>query len=201
MSKKYYEYLPSVISSSTAVDVNTDTFILHSFNGYALDLVWSDDTPAAKNFVDGDVTVGTDNIAETAHTFLTGLKGQLTTTGTLPTGLATGTDYWVIKVDDDNFKLASSLANAQAGTAVDITAAAGGGTHTFTATSLSGTIKLQASNTDSTFRDVAGSTIQLTSDTSHLYNVFDIQYRFGRAAVTISSGQITINADINKRGF
>src|SRR5688572_523338 len=80
-------------------------------------------TPAAKNFVDADVHVANNTITEAAHGFVTGLKGQLTTTGVLPAGLSLATDYFVIRVDADTFKLASSLANAQAGTAVDITAA------------------------------------------------------------------------------
>ncbi len=83
-------------------------------------------------FVDGDVTVGSDLIAETAHGLETGDVVRLTTSGTLPAGLALATDYYVIRVDANSFKLASSLANAEAGTAVDITAAAGGGTHTVT---------------------------------------------------------------------
>lgn len=81
-------------------------------------------------FTDGDVTVGTDAIAETAHTLETGQKVQLTTTGTLPAGLSLATTYYVIDNSANDFKLASTLANALTGTAVDITAASGGGTHT-----------------------------------------------------------------------
>ena len=84
------------------------------------------------DFVDGDVTVGTDTITETAHGLVTGDVVQLTTTGTLPAGLALATDYYVIRVDDDSFKLAASAKDAEEGVAVDITAAAGGGTHTVT---------------------------------------------------------------------
>lgn len=59
---------------------------------------------------------------------------RLTTTGTLPAGLALATDYWIIEgADADTFKLASSLANAYAGTAVDITGT-GSGTHTLSDT-------------------------------------------------------------------
>lgn len=83
-------------------------------------------------FVDGDVTVGTDTINETAHGMQTGDVVQLTSTGTLPAGLALATNYYVIRVDADNFKLAASPADAENGVAVDITAAAGGGTHTVT---------------------------------------------------------------------
>lgn len=83
------------------------------------------------DFVDGDVTAGSDTIAETGHGMLTGHGPvTLTTTGVLPDGLALATPYWIIRVDDDSFKLATSRALALAGTAVDITAAAGGGTHT-----------------------------------------------------------------------
>ena len=84
------------------------------------------------NFADGDVTIGTENINSTAHGFVTGDLIQLTSTGTLPAGLSTATDYYVIRVDDDNIKLAASAKDAEEGTAVDITAAAGGGTHTVT---------------------------------------------------------------------
>jgi len=83
-------------------------------------------------FVDADVTAATDVIAETAHGMETG-DGPVRVSnsgGALPAGLAAATDYWVIAASANTFKLASSRANALAGTAVNITAAAGGGTHT-----------------------------------------------------------------------
>jgi len=60
---------------------------------------------------------------------LTGTKVRLTTTTTLPAGLALATDYYVIKLSDTTFSLATSYANAVAGTAINITDA-GTGTHT-----------------------------------------------------------------------
>jgi hypothetical protein len=42
--------------------------------------------------------------------------------GTVPTGLTATTDYWVIKIDNNSIKLASSRTNALAGTAVNFTA-------------------------------------------------------------------------------
>lgn len=62
---------------------------------------------------------------------LTGTRVRLTTTTTLPGGLATATDYYVIKVSDTTFSLATSYANAVAGTEIDITST-GTGTHTVT---------------------------------------------------------------------
>ena len=54
---------------------------------------------------------------------------QVSSTTTLPGGLAAATDYYVIKVTDTTIKLATSYANAVAGTAINITDA-GTGTHT-----------------------------------------------------------------------
>lgn len=63
---------------------------------------------------------------------------QFTTTGTLPTGLSLATTYFLIYVTDTTFKVATSLANAIAGTAIDITST-GTGTHTVTSLTM-GTI-------------------------------------------------------------
>ena len=63
----------------------------------------------------------------------------LTTTGTLPAGLATGTVYFIIKTAATTFKLATTIANADAGTAIDITDV-GSGVHTV-ATVNPGTIR------------------------------------------------------------
>lgn len=82
------------------------------------------------SFEDADVTAATNLIAETAHGLSTGDTCTLTTTGTLPAGLATSTLYYIIRNGANDIKLALSAELATAGTAVDITAAAGGGVHT-----------------------------------------------------------------------
>lgn len=60
---------------------------------------------------------------------LTGTRVRLTTTTTLPGGLSLATDYYVIRLSDTTFSLATSYANAVDGTAINITDA-GTGTHT-----------------------------------------------------------------------
>jgi len=90
------------------------------------------------DFVDADVTInnalpeGTlDTITEADHGFEMGDKVRLTNAGgALPTGLAAATTYYVIALDPDTIALASSMGNALSYTCVEITAAAGGGTHT-----------------------------------------------------------------------
>lgn len=54
---------------------------------------------------------------------------QVSSTTTLPAGLSTSTDYYVIKLTDTTFRLATSYANALIGTYIDITTT-GTGTHT-----------------------------------------------------------------------
>lgn len=78
-----------------------------------------------------DFTVGTNDIL--THTFyelMNLTRIRVTTTVTLPTGLSAGTDYYVIKLSDTTCSLASSYANAVAGTAISITSGTGSGTHT-----------------------------------------------------------------------
>jgi len=64
-------------------------------------------------------------------TWTTGDEVVLTTTGTLPAGLAVSTTYYVIVVTDLTIKLAATSSSATAGTAIDITTV-GTGTHTIT---------------------------------------------------------------------
>lgn len=53
-----------------------------------------------------------------AHGLDTGSRVYLTTTGALPTGLTADTNYWAIRIDANTFNLATSLANAKAGTKI-----------------------------------------------------------------------------------
>ncbi len=76
-----------------------------------------------------DVTANTITLAN--HGFTTTQAVTLTTTGTLPNPLLTATTYYIIAVDANTLKLATSSANALSGTAIDITTV-GTGTHTIT---------------------------------------------------------------------
>lgn len=65
----------------------------------------------------------------TSHGLQTGDQVYLTTTGALPTGLSANTLYYVVKVDANSFNLATSRANAYAGTKIT-TSGTQSGTHT-----------------------------------------------------------------------
>ncbi len=78
-------------------------------------------------------THGSELVNSNSHALLTG-DGPIRLTnsgGALPTGYAVDTDYYVIYNNANSFKLATSRANAFAGTAVSISSD-GTGTHTYT---------------------------------------------------------------------
>jgi hypothetical protein len=81
----------------------------------------------------GIVTITSANpgvVTLSGHGFSTGSCIELTTTGTLPTNLSPNTNYYVIYVGVDSFRLATSAANAIAGTAIDTSGGSPSGTHT-----------------------------------------------------------------------
>jgi hypothetical protein len=145
---------------------------------------------------DSEVNTSTEEITIPAHGLNTGLKGQLTTTGTLPTGLSTGTDYFVIVVDENTIKLASTLANAIAGTAINLTSqGSSGAVNTFTPTALAGGgIKLQQTDADPSrfdlWTDVASATT-ITADTTVYLDKDRPTARWIRVAITLTAGNIT----------
>jgi microcystin-dependent protein len=65
------------------------------------------------------------------HGLTTGQSVYLTTTGALPTGLTANTLYYVIRIDANTFNLATSRANAIAGTKI-ATSGTQSGVHTLT---------------------------------------------------------------------
>lgn len=84
-------------------------------------------TPTIGTFT---VTIASPGVVTlTSHGLATGDSVYLTTTGALPTGLSANTRYWVIYVDANTFRLATSLANALLGTAIN-TSGSQSGTHT-----------------------------------------------------------------------
>jgi len=89
----------------------------------------------AEVFAAAAVTIATDLITLGSNNtkWVTGMPVVLTTSGSAPGGLTAGTTYYVVRINSTSIKLASSLANAQNGTVIDITSQ-GSGNHTITTT-------------------------------------------------------------------
>lgn len=135
----FYKYLQSLHAVTAAATVAPCTMALVDVIGFyrvttvtttsaqaTTNTLGQTDTFTADAGTDLCTWTSTDNIPSN---ILTGTRVRLTTSGTLPGGLATATDYYVIKISDGTFELATSYANAIAGTQIDITSA-GTGTHT-----------------------------------------------------------------------
>lgn len=87
-------------------------------------LVYTTTTTDSKVFT---ITIADPGVAtSTAHNLLTGDKVEFSTTGALPTGLNVDTPYYVIKIDANTFNLATSYANAIAGTKIETTGSQSG---------------------------------------------------------------------------
>lgn len=86
------------------------------------------DVARTKSFnTETSVSSSNETITINAHGYFTGDAVQYSNeSGTNLTGLTTGTTYFIIKVDVNTFKLATSLSNANAGTAINITGASTG---------------------------------------------------------------------------
>lgn len=148
------------------------------------------DTPSAVVVASADITFASDNWESVAHGFSTGLKVRLTTSDTLPDPLLVATDYFVIVVDEDNFKLASSLANAQAGTPITLVDS-GVGDQTVTPTALAGgSIVFQQAN-DKDYPVDIGSPTNITVDANIFVEKDRPTYRYIRAKIALTAGHIS----------
>lgn len=94
----------------TAVDKNANTITF---------------TPPLISFTNANVNTSTDVVTVGAN-MPTGTPFTISTSGTISTGLSTGVTYYAINQSGTTIKVASSLVNANAGVAIDITAAGSG---------------------------------------------------------------------------
>jgi hypothetical protein len=141
---------------------------------------------------DGDVDIDTDEMAISSHLMETGLKVRLTTTGTLPSGLSTGVDYFIIAIDANTIQLASSLARALAGTPIDLLDyGASEAVNTVTPSALAGaTISIQKSNNDEDYSDVATPTA-IAADGTVWFEVLNPTYKFFRIKYVLTAGSLS----------
>lgn len=192
--------LTTVAVSQTIVQTTNGSSIdllsgVNYVKGYALSIVATVVSPAAATF-----TAAVDDIiTQAAHGYALGLKIQVSTTGGLPPPLAATTDYFVIPVTAGTYKLATSLANANAGTAIDITGV-GTGVHTATPVALAGgSYKVQASNDNTNWVDL-DAVVNITAASVFLYQKVDSMYRYIRPVYAITAGSLTLAQSLSITG-
>lgn len=130
----YYKYIANASAFSAAATTAPCNLVLVDLVGfYRKTSVTTTTAQSTTNtlsaFSEFTADAGTDILTHTNINLKPYTRVQVSTTTTLPAGLSAATDYYVIWVSDLTCKLATSYANAVAGTAINITDA-GTGTHT-----------------------------------------------------------------------
>lgn len=179
---------------TTAIDMNNVSTL-------SVQAVSDVNTASGGAFASTDVSTSNDTIAIATPTFVAGEKGQFTTSGTLPTGISASTDYFVIVVSTGVYAFATSLANAQAGTKVNITAA-GAGNSTFTPTSIAGgTLSFQFTNISNSQGNTASTTAtdwfdyqtatSIAADGTTTFRLIGPAYRWFRIKTDLTAGSLS----------
>lgn len=174
-------------TTGTAIDTRTA-------GSYALVSTVTVDTNAAKTFATG--AIGTNQITLTAHGYKTGIVGQFTTTGALPTGLSTSTNYYTNVIDANTVAFYDTQAHALAGGATGLktfTATGASGTGTFTPTALSGASVVGQWSNDQTNWITDGSAQNITTAASLGIKNDRPQYAYYRLYYAITAGSLTIS--------
>ena len=189
----------AILSETNATGTNTSSAItVNDAYGYEafISATFASISPLAIASTGWDDT--TDVITSVAHGLYTGMVVQVTTDGVLPTGIAGTTDYWIIRLTDDTFSVASSLANAEAGTAVNFTAA-GSGNHTLTQQTDVATFIIQSSPDNvSWFTHDAMSAVSIVSANQNKH--FESAAKYLRLSVSIAKGAATLSGWIQSKG-
>lgn len=185
-------YITEVNSSVVTTDYS-DTIDLENAESLNIQAVLDVDTPSAVVCASAtDINATTNLFTKTAHGFTTGLKVQVTTSTTLPTGISALTDYFIVKIDADTFKLSDTLAHAVAGTNLIDISDVGTGNQTFTPVALAGgSIELQKSNDGSNWL-IEGSATNVTADASVFLEKDRPGFRFARVKLTLTAGRISV---------
>lgn len=138
---------------------------------------------------DGEVDVAESEVTIPTHGYSTGLKVQLTTTGTLPDPLTTATDYFIIVVDANTIQFAETEQDAEDGVAIELTdTGADGSVNTVTAVALAGaSVTFQKSNDGETWIDIEAAT-SISADGSVLLQQPNVSYRYFKAVKGLTSG-------------
>lgn len=202
LALQYAGKTPQTVTVMSLTESVTDTNLPLDVQGVeqlSVQSVYTDATPALKTFALTDVDVTANTITITAHGFVTGLKIPLTGTN-LPGGLS-ATNYWAIVVDANTIKVATSLANAVAGTAVDITTQGTSVDATFTPTALgNSTFACFGSNDNSNWVALTSMTVTIAAAGTSLFRLGAPDYRYLQCRFTAPvAGALTISAIVNVR--
>lgn len=137
------------------------------------------------------ISIAASVITSATHNYVTGDGVVYTDNGTAISGLVHGTLYYVIKVTATTFKLATTLANATAGTFITLGAMTGGTTYTITPYTTAGA-KFTFSTVDVTSTFMCG----LSNDSTLNASYVSIDY-----AIYINNSSVYVYENGVNRGY
>lgn len=145
-------------------------------------------TDTFKGGVATKVSTTNDTVDITTHSYGTGLAVLYTTSPATSGigGLVNGTTYYVVKMSYDQIKLATSKANATAGTVIDLTSQTGNGTYTLTPSPRTDNpaFKWQVSNDSSSWFDLNVTSVTITATSVTGWDFGALAYKYLRLAFT-----------------
>jgi microcystin-dependent protein len=133
VSRTTFATLFGIISTSYGAGDGSTTFNLPDMRGRAVIGVGTGTKVATFASRSGNVITVTGLTNKANNEFQTGVSVRYSTTGSVITGLTNNTDYFVVRVSNTTFSLASTLADAQNGIVISLSSD-GSGTQTFTET-------------------------------------------------------------------
>lgn len=133
VSRTTYAKLFAVIGTTYGEGDGSTTFNLPDSRGRVT--IGAGTGTLTEDVAAASVSTGSDTFTVGSNTdkWVTGMAVEVSTDGGLPGGLTASTTYYAIRASTTTIKFATSLANAVAGTAIDLTSQ-GTGTHTVTHT-------------------------------------------------------------------
>jgi microcystin-dependent protein len=127
VSRTEFSALFAVVSTSHGIGDGSTTF---NIPDYRYQVPRGRGGVADQAVLPAAVNISTEEITVTGHDYKrTGFRVKVSSTGTIIGGLAIDTDYYVIIVNSNTIKLATTRANALAGTAINLSSQ-GTGVHT-----------------------------------------------------------------------
>lgn len=133
VSRTTYANLFAIISTTFGVGDGSTTFNVPNLAGRTVIGTGAGTKVLTFSSRSSDTITVTGSANSTTNEVQTGQAFVYTTTGTVITGLTSGVTYYLIRVAYNQFKLATTLANAVAGTAISLSSS-GTGTQVFTLT-------------------------------------------------------------------
>ncbi len=190
--------LKEIFVGEIAGNYTSDAIDLDNSVGFAIVSQALPTTLGNEEFTDTEIALSTITIPTTGYA--TGLKVRFTTDGTLPTGLAEATDYYLTAITSDVLLVSSSRENLESGVYETILAD-GDGTHTIVPQAAEAiSFKLEGSIDNELWAPINDSLTTIPTSPVMIEHETAF-YHYARVKILVTSGQYAISSKLMIKGF